>query len=120
MEQSILLSTKKNLNLDKEYDAFDHDIITFINSTFSVLHDLGIGPDDGFMIEGPEEVWADYISTNNIALNQVKSYVYLKVRMLFDPPQTSFLIEAMEKQVREHEWRLNSRREVELYEPTYD
>ncbi len=118
MEPSILIGTKKILGLDKEYDAFDHDIITHINSAFGTLHQLGIGPDAGFMIEDVEAKWEDFIEADNITLNQVKNYIFLKVRIVFDPPQTSYLIEAMNKQIEEMEWRLNVRREVELYDST--
>ncbi len=110
MESSILTSTKKILGVDANYTAFDLDIITHINSTFSSLNQLGIGPASGFQIEDASAVWEDLAIPQN-QLNMVKSYVYLKTRMSFDPPGTSYLIEAMEKQIREQEWRLSSFRE---------
>lgn len=113
MNPSILGSTKKTLNLSESYVAFDEDIIMYINSTFSVLNQLGIGPTDGFSITDNTAVWDDYQVPAN-QLGMVKSYVYLKVRMLFDPPGTSYLIEAMNKQIGEFEYRLNNFREVEL------
>jgi hypothetical protein len=111
MSDSILDSTKKILGLDSEYTPFDHDVIIYINSTFSILDQLGIGPIDGFSIEDNTATWDDYVVPSN-QLQLVKTYVYLKTRMLFDPPTTSFLIEAMNNQIKEIEWRLNSVREV--------
>lgn len=111
MEQSILTSTKKVLGISADYTAFDLDIITHINAAFSTLTQLGVGPADGFMIEDADVEWYDYIE-NDIQLNTVKSYVFLKVRQLFDPPTTSYLITAMEKQIQELEWRLNVNRET--------
>ena len=111
MEQSILISTKKVLGIAADYTAFDLDIITHINAAFSTLTQLGVGPADGFMIEDASSEWYDYIE-DDIQLNTVKSYVFLKVRQLFDPPTTSYLITAMEKQIQELEWRLNVNRET--------
>lgn len=111
---SILNSVKKVLGLDEDDDGFDVDILMHINSMFMVLNQLGIGPDDGFMIEGADEVWSDFIGDDPM-LNAVKSYIWLRVRMLFDPPTTSYLISAMEKQYAELEWRLNTYREGKLH-----
>lgn len=111
MEQSILNSTKKILGLDATYDAFDLDVITYINMAFATLNDLGVGPVEGFQIEDDQAEWSDFVVDNPIDLNSVRTYVYLRSRLLFDPPQTSYLIEAFDKQVRELEWRLNVRRE---------
>lgn len=110
METSILTSTKKALGLDEDYTVFDLDIITHINTAFSTLTSLGVGPAEGFMIEDKATDWTEYIGTDN-QLNAVKTYVFLKVRMLFDPPATSFHITAMEHQIEELEWRLNTHRE---------
>lgn len=110
MEDSILRSTKKILGIDASYTIFDLDIITHINSALSSLNQLGIGPTEGFAIEDDSAVWGDL----GLPANQegmVKPYVYLKTRMLFDPPGTSYLIEAMKDQIREHEWRLSTFRE---------
>ena len=114
MEASILLSTKKILGLDPDYTVFDHDVITHINTAFSILTQLGIGPPMGFMIEDDTAVWFEY-TDDDLQLNSVKTYVYLKVRQLFDPPQTSYLISAMERQIGELEWRLNVHREETDY-----
>lgn len=114
MENSILFSTKKILGLPAEYTAFDQDIITHINSVFYILSQLGVGPKEGFMIEDETNEWEEFVGPPT-QLNAVRTYVFLKVRMLFDPPTTSFLIEAMNKQIEEYEWRLNVSREYELY-----
>lgn len=114
MEESILTSTKKILGLDASYTPFDLDVITHINAAFSILNQLGVGPEDSFMIEDAETLWSQYgVPLNQLSL--VKTYVYLKVRSLFDPPTTSFMIEAVDKQIKEYEWRLNVFREYEKY-----
>lgn len=110
MEQSILISTKKILGIAEDYTAFDLDIITHINTAFSTLTQLGVGPVTGFMIESDEELWEDFI-LEDLQYNAVKSYVFLKVRQLFDPPTTSYLIAAQERQIEQLEWRLNVHRE---------
>lgn len=111
MENSILISTKKNLGIAADYDVYDLDIITHINTAFSTLAQLGVGPVNGFMIEDDTAEWADFFGTEDFQLNSARTYVYLKVRLLFDPPQTSYLIAAMEKQIEQIEWRLNVHRE---------
>ena len=116
MESSILTDIKKKLGLAKEYTIFDEDVITHINAAFSILNQLGVGPIEGFMIEDELGDWVDFVIPMN-QRNLVKTYIYLKVSMLFDPPQTSFLIEAKTKQIEEYEWRLNVFREVAL-DPT--
>lgn len=115
MEESILTSTKKILGLSESYTAFDQDIITHINAAFSLLCQLGVGPVEGFFIQDKEAVWGDFTIPLN-QLNLVKTYVYLKVRILFDPPQTSFLMQAANDQIREYEWRLNLFREDAIIE----
>lgn len=107
---SILDSVKKNLGLDSDYTHFDADIITHINSVFFELQQIGIGPNSGFRIEDKTAEWETYpIDDNN--KSAVKSYLYLKVRLIFDPPATSFTISAMEKQAQEFLWRLSTNRE---------
>jgi hypothetical protein len=119
MEQSILISTKKVLGIAEEYTAFDLDIITHINTAFSTLTQLGVGPETGFMIEDAISEWTDFVS--DIPYNAVKSYVFLRVKHLFDPPTTSYLINASEKQIEELEWRLNVYREgTEWVDPNPD
>jgi hypothetical protein len=110
METSILTGTKKILGLAEDYTAFDHDVITHINTAFSTLTQLGVGPAEGFMIEDDTAVWTDFI-IDDLQYNSVKTYVYLRVRMLFDPPGTSFVITALNEQIKELEWRLNIHRE---------
>lgn len=111
MEQSILISTKKILGIAEDYTVFDLDIITHINTAFSTLTQLGVGPSNGFMIEDDEAVWHDFIQ-DDLQYNSVKSYIFLRVRQLFDPPTTSYLISAFDKQIVELEWRLSSHREA--------
>lgn len=109
-EASILNSTKKALGLSADYTVFDTDIVMHINSVFSVLNQMGIGPFDGFEIEDETTTW-DHFLLGNPKFNMIKTYMYLRVRNLFDPPATSFLIEAMNKQREELEWRLSILRE---------
>lgn len=108
---SILDSVKKVLGVPAPYTAFDTDIIMHINSALSVLTQLGIGPTQGFMIEDSTSTWATFLG-DDIRLNAAKSVVYLRVRMLFDPPQTSYLVEALKQQIQEIEWRLSVQRET--------
>lgn len=110
MEQSILTSTKKVLGIAEDYTVWDLDIITHINTALSTLTQLGIGPAEGFMIEDEAPEWSDFIG-EDYQYNSVKSYVFLRVRQLFDPPSTSYLIAAFDKQIQELEWRLNVHRE---------
>lgn len=110
MSDSILDSTKKILGLPTDYTPFDLDIITHINASFSVLSQLGIGPAEGFSIDGNEPIWNDF-AVPAIQRNLVRSWLYLKVRMLFDPPTTSYLITSMNEQIAQFEWRLNIMRE---------
>lgn len=114
MTGSILNNTKKILGLEPFYSPFDLDIIIHINAAFSVLNQLGIGPDVGFSIEDESTEWDAFITPEN-QKHLVKTYIYLKVRMVFDPPQTSYLITAMEKQIAEIEWRLSCLREMDVY-----
>lgn len=114
MSGSILNTTKKILGLAEDYKVFDLDIIIHINSVLNVVTQLGIGPEDGFMIEDDTATWEDFLGSDK-RMNAVKTYVYLRVRLLFDPPTTSYLINAMESQCRELEWRLNVTREGEQW-----
>ena len=112
METSILNSTKKVLGIGPDDTSFDLDIITFINSAFSILQQLGVGPVDGFEIEDDTAVWSDFVDKQNASyVSLVKTCVYLRVRMLFDPPTTSYLQDTMQRQIEQHEWRLNVLRE---------
>lgn len=112
MNDSILLSIKKMLGLPEEYDAFDLDIITHINSAFTVLTQLGVGPADGFMIDDKTAIWSDFMPDMRF-YQLVKSYVVLKVRLLFDPPISSAVLECYKTQINEYEWRLKTMVETE-------
>lgn len=106
METSILLSIKKLLGLSSDYTQFDQDVIMHINTVFGILMQLGVGPSTGFSISGDTEVWSDYIEDMS-KLEMVKTYIYMKVRLMFDPPQSSSTLQAMTEQIKELEWRLN-------------
>jgi len=103
---SILQSVKKMLGINPEYEEFDVDIILHINSVFSILSQIGAGPASGFMISDGSATWADYME-DSPELNNIKSYMYLKVRLLFDPPQNSAITKVIETQVTELEYRIN-------------
>ena len=103
---SILTSIKKMLGITEDYTHFDTDIVIHINSVFSILTQLGVGPPEGFYIQDNTRICYEYISDPN-KIEMVKSYMYLKVRLLFDPPSSSSVIEAFNKQISEFEWRLN-------------
>lgn len=104
---SILTSIKKMLGLGESDTQFDEELIMFINAAFSTLLQLGVGPSTGFIIEDEFAEWAEFLGTRTDVEN-VKTYIYLKVRLIFDPPQTSYLVEAINKQIAECEWRINN------------
>lgn len=106
MNDSILTSTKKLLGIDAEYTHFDADIIIHINAVFLTLSQIGVGPAEGFMILDDSTKWTDFIPESTL-LNTVKSYMYLKVRQLFDPPLTSSVAESMNRIISEFEWRIS-------------
>lgn len=110
MDDSILDSIKKLLGIDASYTAYDPDVMMHINSVFSVLSQMGVGPTGGFMIEDNVPTWAAFIGDDE-ELNMVKTYIHQRVKLLFDPPSTSFAIEAIEKTSEELGWRLNVKRE---------
>lgn len=103
---SILTSVKKMLGIAEEYEHFDADLLMHINSVFSILHQLGVGPADGFMIEDKSSIWSDFISDESKYM-LAKSYMFLKVKLLFDPPLSSAVLECYKTQISEYEWRLN-------------
>lgn len=111
---SILDTTKKLLGLEFDYVRFDEDVIIHINSTFARLAQLGIGPKDGFEIEDSSSLWSDFLGGNKL-LNSTKSYMYLAVRMLFDPPTTSFDLTAKKEQIEKAEWLLSVAGDKVLY-----
>ena len=105
-EIKILDSVKKLLGIESSYTHFDQDIVIHINSALMTLNQLGIGPPTGFDIVDSFALWTDILGTRT-DLEAVKSYVYLKVRLIFDPPSSSFVLDALNRQVQELEWRLN-------------
>ena len=106
METSILDSIKKLLGISSEVTEFDTDILIHINSVFSILTQLGVGPSGGFSIEDSSAEWSDFIG-DDARLSDVKSFVYLKTRLLFDPPASSAAMDAMNRMASELEWRIN-------------
>jgi hypothetical protein len=106
IDGSILDGTKNALGLDPEYTVFDQDIIMFINSAFSTLRQIGAGPIGGFQITDNTSKWDEFLLDKPM-MNDVKSYVYLRVRLLFDPPTMGYLVDAIKEQIKEHEWRIN-------------
>ena len=104
---SILTSIKKLLGITAEYKQFDPDLIIHINSVFLILKQLGIGPEQGFSISGEYENWNQFLPEGSTNFEAVKSYVYIKVKLLFDPPTSSAVMEAMNRIASEYEWRLN-------------
>lgn len=104
--ESILTSIKKLLGISEDYTQFDSDLIMHINTVFLNLTQLGVGPEEGFSIQNENDAWSDFID-NNAQLQAVKSYMYLKVKLLFDPPLSSSVIESMNRMISELEFRLN-------------
>ncbi len=104
--ESILNSVKKLLGIEADYTHFDPDIIMHINSVFSILTQMGVGPSTGFMISDNTETWSDFIAEDFALYSMIKTYVYLKVRLMFDPPISAAAIEAINRQISELEWRL--------------
>ena len=107
-ENSILSSVKKLLGLTVEDKSFDTDIIIHINAALATLHQLGVGPKDGFCITDDASTWQDFVGNNLPLIGMLRTYVYLKVRLVFDPPTSSFVVESIKKNISEYEWRINS------------
>ena len=103
---SILTSIKKLIGYDEEYTHYDQDIIVLINTTFATLRQLGIGPQNGFVIMDSTTTWSEYLG-DTLLLETVKTYIHLKSRLIFDPPSSSFVLEAIKESIKECEWRLN-------------
>lgn len=104
--ESILTSIKKMLGISEEYTHFDEDLIMHINSALAVLCQLGVGPSEGFFITNKSAIWSDFVPDLN-RLQFIKTYVYQKVKLLFDPPQSSAAIQALNESIKEFEWRIN-------------
>lgn len=105
MESSILKSVKKNLGLPDDYDVYDEDVLMAINTALSTITQLGVGPEIGFEVQDDAATWEQLLG-GDFRLNQVRNYVTMKVRLMFDPPGTSFAISAIEKQLEEMAWRI--------------
>lgn len=105
--ESILTSVKLYLGIVEEYEHFDRQIIEHINSVFADLNQLGLGPEEGFRIEDKTSTWGEFIPLDNAKFDSVKSYMDLRVRLLFDPPAASAVLASMERQIEKFEWRLN-------------
>lgn len=114
---SILLETKKELSLADDAEGFDPELIIHINSVLADFSQLGIGPDDGFEITGSTEEWSDFLG-DEPRLNAAKSLMFLRVKMLFDPPTLGYLITSYEKLIEKTEWRLNTAIEEIKHPPT--
>lgn len=106
MDESILTSIKKLLGITEDYEHFDQDIIMHINSVMMILNQLGVGPTNCFSISDKTSIWSDFLSEET-NLESVKTYIYLKVRLLFDPPSNSYVIDSINRMINEFEWRLN-------------
>lgn len=115
---SILASIRKLVCGVESESPFDNDLILHINSCFTILHQLGVGSDEPFMISGEEETWRDFFDEKNV-ISLVKSWMYLKVRLLFDPPASGVLVDSMNSQLSEFEWRMirasEGKKEAELW-----
>jgi hypothetical protein len=112
---SILTTVKKSLGLVESDESFDPDIVLFINSVLANLNQIGVGPVDGFQIEDKSATWESFLDADP-RLNNVKAFVYLKVKLLFDPPATSFAIQAVESQAQELEYRIYTAMEVSKWQ----
>ena len=104
--ESILTSIKKMLGIAEDYNHFDPDIIMHINTVLMILKQLGVGPPEGFLIEDDTSTWVEFVN-DSIKLESIKSYVYLRVKLLFDPPLSSAVIESINRMISELEWRIN-------------
>lgn len=107
MDESILNTVKKSMGIMPEYEAFDNTIIMHINSVFMILSQLGIGPAKGFRIEDSSSEWSEFLSSDDENYESYKSYICMKVRLLFDPPSSSTHMQCIKDLISELEWRLN-------------
>lgn len=106
--ESILTSIKKMLGPTAEYEYFDPDIIMHINTAFMELNQLGVGPAEGFRIEDESTTWGDYIPEDDLKFEAVKTLIYLKVKLVFDPPASSTILDSINRSIDRLEWRLNA------------
>jgi len=112
---SILLTIRKALGVEDDYDGFDTEILMHINTAIFTLSQLGVGPVDGYSVTGIEETWELFL-TGFTGVDSVKTYIYLTVRLLFDPPANSFLVSSFEKQIEQLQWRLMVKVDPEIEE----
>lgn len=110
---SILTSVKKALGITEDYEYFDADLIMHINSVFSILTQMGVGGKSSFSISDKTANWYDF--TSNEKLEAIKSYMYLKVKLMFDPPSSSIVMESMKRNIDELEWRLHVISETDIH-----
>lgn len=106
MNESIFTTIKALLDVPTDDDSFDADILTYINSALYSLRQIGVGPKEGFVVTGADQTWREF-STNASLIGEVKTYIQQKVRLLFDPPNNSFLVSAIQENLKELEFRLN-------------
>lgn len=104
---SILNSIKKLIGMDPEYTQFDTDLIVYINSMFAILKQVGVGPENGFSISDDSAKWDEYLPDYDKNFEFVKTYIQQRVKLVFDPPLTSSVLDAMKETIKELEWRLN-------------
>lgn len=109
-EDSILNSIKKLLGPSTECSDFDQDIITYINGVFMDLQEIGVGPEEGFYIRDETDKWNEFVQ-DDLLLNSIKPYIYLKVKLIFDPPTSSTVVTSFENMINRFEWRINHRAE---------
>ena len=105
--ESILITIKQMLGPGAEHEHFDPEIINHINSVLADLNQMGVGPDDGLRIEDETSVWSDFIDTDTNLFDTVKTYIYLRVKLVFDPPTSSAVLNAYQRDIEKWEFRLN-------------
>lgn len=114
LEESILKTIKEGLGIVDDYTAFDSQIIMHINSVFMILNQIGIGPDSCFQIQDKADAWSEFIKESDWdgeLFNLVKTYIVMKVKMIWDPPSSNAVLEVYQRQIDEFEYRLNLRSE---------
>lgn len=109
---SILNDVKEAIGIMPDYTVFDQTLIMHINSVFMILHQMGVGPDAGFRLSSGNETWDEFMPSSNIDFESVKSYICMKVRLLFDPPSSSSHMDCIKQAIQEFEWRLNFESEL--------
>ena len=113
LDDSILVTIREALGMEGDTEEFDTDLIIHINSCLNFLTQVGIGPVDGFAINGDSEQWSDFIQEDRF--NMVKSYILMKLKVVFDPPSNSFVLNALKEEIAETEWRLKEEAEEGIF-----